>query len=370
VAEPRPTTGVTAVQGLRLEPLRHYLAEHLDVFDPDATVDATLLAGGRSNLSYRLTQRDRSWVLRRPPLGHVMPTAHDMAREHRVLSGLSSVGFAVPRPLSLCTDTEVIGAPFMLMEFVPGTVVATAVDAAALSAEQASRICATMVETLGSLHAVDAAAADLQELGRPEGYLSRQVARWLQQWERTKTRELSGVSALGSWLEDKVAALPRDMPWSIVHGDYRLDNLILALDHDVEHAEIRAVLDWEMSTLGDPVADLAVSLVYWSRPGEPLRHRLPVATGVTDGPGFWDRERLVSEYAISTGRDLGHLDVCLALACLKLAVIMESIHYRSLQGQQLGAATETGIDMGAATEALVDLGLAVRAGAGVDALAR
>lgn len=362
-----PDTGPTpaAAPGLRLERLHVYLATRVPALRADEPLDAVLLAGGRSNVSYRLSQGFRSWVLRRPPLGHVMPTAHDMAREHRVLAGLSRVGFPVPTPVLLCEDDSVIGVPFLVMDFVPGRVIASARDASSVPAGAADSISSAFVETLVELHSVDATAARLEGLGRPEGYLSRQVRRWLGQWERTKTREHGGVGRLGSWLEEGVAVLPTAMPWSVVHGDYRLDNLIL----DANGTGVGAVLDWEMSTLGDPVADLAVALVYWSRPGETLRHRIPVATGVTDGPGFWDREDLVSAYATASGRDLAHLDLCLALACLKLAVIMESIHYRTLRGQQLGAAAGDGVDMAAATDALLDLGLAVRSG-GVHALAQ
>lgn len=356
----------TSIPGLHLRGLLRYLPAVVPDVDADRPVDVQLLAGGRSNLSYLLSQGGLRLVLRRPPLGHVMPTAHDMAREYRVLSGLSRVGFPVPKPLAICEDAGVIGAPFMLMEYVPGRVLATATDGADLAPADAERICASFVAQLAGLHAVDPEAAGLADLGRPQGYVARQVRRWRDQWERTKTRDLPELDRLASWLERQVTALPPDLPWSVVHGDYRLDNVIL----DAQTCQVTAVLDWEMSTLGDPVADLAVSLVYWSRPGEPLRQRLPVAVGVTERPGFWERGQLVSAYLDATSRDLAHLDICLALACLKLAVIMESIHYRTLRGQQLGAASDDGVDMGAATEALATLGLAVAAGGGVAALSQ
>jgi len=346
-------------------PLRAYLAAALPDAEVDLPLSARLLAGGRSNVSYVLTQGDRSWVLRRPPLGHVMATAHDMRREHKVLSGLARVGFAAPTPLALCHDEKVIGAPFMVMEFVSGRVIATADDAASLTAVDASTLCGEMVDKLAELHEVNVAAAGLGQLGRPEGYLTRQVRRWGRQWEVTKTRELAGVGKLSAWIERRVDVLPASMPFSVVHGDYRLDNLIIS----PATVGISAVLDWEMSTLGDPVADLAVALVYWSRPGEQLRHRVPVANGVTDGPGFWDRSALVSSYAQQSGRDLSHLDICLALACFKLAVIMESIHYRSVHGHQLGAAALDIGGMADAADALVELGHAVTTG-GLDALSR
>ena len=206
----------------------------------------------------------------------------------------------------------------------------------------------------------------LGDLGKPEGFLERQVERWVKQWDLSKTRELPSLDSLVGWLRERVASLPRDLPWSVVHGDYRLDNCIL----DADEPRIRAVLDWEMSTLGDPLMDLATLLVYWSRPGEELRHRIAFASFVTDQPGFWDRSALVERYAQVSGRDVSHLDVCVGLSAFKLAVIMESIRKRTLAGQQLGSDASLADLMGTATDALIDLGLAVADGGGVDALAR
>lgn len=364
-----PDAGAIKAQdppGLRLAELRAWLAKRLPDVDESAPIEARLMPAGRSNVTYLLRQQEQRWVLRRPPLGHVMRSAHDMDREFRVLSGLSRVEFPVPRPHVLCQDPDIIGAPFVLMEFVEGRVISDAADARQLDEAEASQVCAAMVARLAQLHDIDVDAAGLAGLGRPHGYLARQVRRWSQQWETTRTRQLPEIVELIGWLTEQVIRVPEDLPWSLVHGDYRIDNLILA----PSEAEVRAVLDWEMSTLGDPVADLAVTLVYWSRPGDTARHRVPVADGVTDGPGFWDRDRLVSTYADSTGRDLAHLDVCLALACLKLAVIMESIRFRDLAGQQLGTAASHGTTMGRAVEALVTLGLEVAHGGGLDALGR
>jgi aminoglycoside phosphotransferase (APT) family kinase protein len=346
----------------RLDP---WLAAHVSNWTAGQPVQWRLLTGGRSNVSYFVTQGERSWVLRRPPLGHVMESAHDMGREHRVLSGLARAGFPAPHPVALCDDVAVIGAPFMLMEYVDARVVADAQDAATLTPAQADLVCANLFETLSRLHQVDAVAAGLGELGRPEGYLERQVRRWTAQWATSRTAPVPAVDALVGWLADRVGAVPSGLPWSIVHGDYRLDNVML----DRDSLGIRAVLDWEMATLGDPVSDLAITLVYWSRPGEELRHRVPVATGVTDGAGFWDRSRIVEAYAAGTGFDLAHLDFCLVLACFKLAVIMESIHARTLLGQQVGAAAD-GVDMHAACIALAALGREVASGGGVAALSR
>lgn len=368
-----PAGGTTASReaasepnGLRLEPLRRWLAENVTGARRDLELHATMLTGGLSNVTYLLQQGEASWVLRRPPLGHVMTSAHDMGREHRVLSGLARVDFPAPRPRGLCKDADVIGAPFMLMDFVDGRIVGDQAAAATLTQRDGDEISAALVSTLSRLHDVDVVAAGLERLGRPEGYLARQVRRWSSQWEVTQTRPVPEVDELLGWLEARVSFLPHTAPWSLVHGDYRLDNLILGRTT----CDVRAVLDWEMSTLGDPVADLAVTLVYWSRPQDVLRHRVQGAPIVTDGPGFWERDRVVERYAAESGRDLGYLDVCIALACLKLAVIVESIRMRSLQGKQIGTDRSgmESLDTGAATFAT--LGLEVAHGGGVAALSR
>lgn len=344
----------TDLPGLRLTEVVGWLAAAgLPLTEP---VTATLFPGGRSNVTYRLTDAEGTdLVLRRPPLGNVLPSAHDMAREHRVLTGLDGVGFPVPKPLALCTDESVTGATFLVMDHVPGRIVATAHEAAALAPDERATASATLVSTLAMLHGIDVHEAGLGDLGRPAGYLPRQLSRWASQWELTKTRDLPAMDDLRARIEQDLARAPVDPPWSLVHGDYRLDNVIL----DPADWRVRAVLDWEMSTLGDPLADLALVLVYWSEAGDGLRHRVPVAEQLTDGAGFWGRARIVEEYARGTGSSLDHLDVCTALACFKLAVITESIHARTLSGKQLGTAAADTHAMGAATEALAELGLAV-----------
>ncbi|MET4638115.1 phosphotransferase family protein [Mycetocola sp. 2940] len=355
----------TALPGLDPHNLREYLRDSIPGAG-DEPLSAVLLAGGRSNVSYLIEQGSRRLVLRRPPLGNILPSAHDMGREFRLLSGMGRVQFPAPAAVALCEDTAVIGAPFMLMEFVEGEVIATAEEAALLTPAQADAVSSSLVTTLARLHGVDVQAAGLENLGRPEGYLVRQVVRWSDQWQRTKTRELDDMDALSAWLGERVGQVRPDAPWSIVHGDYRIDNVILdPTDHSV-----RAVLDWEMSTLGDPVSDLAISLVYWSEAADVLRQDIPVSTGVTAGAGFWTRERIVEEYADQTGFDLGHLDTCVALACFKLAVIMESIHKRTRDGQQLGTASTDDGAMGVAATALARLGRSVTDGGEVAALGR
>lgn len=351
--------------GLKLDPLLRWMSSNFSGVDASAGLQTTLLAGGRSNISYKLTDASgSSWVLRRPPLGHIMPSAHDMGREFRVLSGLNSVSFPTPMAQGFCDDETIIGSKFMLMDFVDGRVIESAETAMKLSDVQANEISQNLVDTLANLHCVDPVVAGLDQLGRPEGYLQRQVKRWGEQWQLTKTRELVEIEELHTWLEGAISKLPTNLPSSIVHGDYRIDNVILA----PKTSEIIAVLDWEMSTLGDPISDLAISLVYWSQAGDTLRNQIPVAQEVTSGPGFWTRDQVVQHYVSKTGFDISHLDECVALACFKLAVIMESIHHRNLSGQQLGAAAGAQSTMGQATVALTKLGLAVISMGAIEAL--
>ena len=341
-------------QGLSLTPLTAWLRATVPAFDASRECTAALLAGGRSNLTYVVIDASgRRWAIRRPPLGHLLPSAHDLGRESKVLDALYQTGFPVPRPWVLCEDPSIIGARFLVMDFIDGVVIADHGDAARLTTSQRGFASRLLVEGLAQLHGLDAHAIGLGDFGRPEGYLARHVRRWGQQWQLTKTRELAGIDMMAAWLADRVTSLPDDLPRSLVHGDYRMDNVII----DPSFESLRAVLDWEMSTLGDPVADLAVALVYWSQADDRLRRQVPVAQDVTSGPGFWRRDTIVEQYAHLTGLDLGHLGFCLVLACYKLAVIMESLNFRGLSGQQLGAAKERGEDMDGAVLALAGLGM-------------
>ena len=350
--------------GLRMDSLLAWLTDQ--GLAPQGSLTATLLEGGRSNLTYLVHDgAGASWVVRRPPLGHVMPSAHDMGREFRVIAGLNSVDFPTPRALALCTDEGIIGAPFLVMDYVPGLVIDSTATADAMTEAERSQASEALIDTLAALHQVDAEAAGLQTLGRPEGYLTRQVGRWGQQWELSKTRELSVVDDLGHHLQHRVAdAEAAAGVHSIVHGDYRIDNAILSPDD----SSVRAVLDWEMATLGDPIADLAVSLVYWTDPTDGRRAAVPVSEHITDRLGFWTREQLLDRYSQQTGFGLDHLDFCTALACYKLAIIMESIRCRALAGQQLGTAAEDIDAMGVATEMLTELGMEVLARGTIDGL--
>ena len=342
--------------GLRMTSLATWLGQRDLPIDADGPLSAHLFPGGRSNVTYRLTDRHgNSIVLRRPPLGHVLPSAHDMSREYRVLSGLGRAGFPAPIAYALCEDDDIIGSSFVVMSFVEGRVISDAQGAAALSEHEAGEISESLISTLVRLHHVDTSQAELTDLGKPEGYLVRQLTRWSRQWELTKTRDLPIIDELRDRLGALLPQLPDAVPATLVHGDFRLDNSILAADGP----NILAVLDWEMSTLGDPLSDLALTLLYWTRPNDNLRRLVPIAPGVTERNGFWDRSRVIEEYGNLSGLNLDYLDARTALACFKLAVITESIHARTLGGQQLGTATMNDENMGKSTEYLAELGLNV-----------
>lgn len=294
-----------------------------------------LIAGGRSNLTYRLDLDGGKIVLRRPPLGHVLPTAHDMNREYRVLSSLSGTAVPVPATLAICSDPDIIGAPFYLMRFVEGVVLRTAEDGAALSPERAGELSNLMAETLASIHGVDLEATGLADFGRPAGYLSRQLARWQRQRELSNTRELPGYEAL---VQRLAAGLPESSSGdgTLVHGDFRLDNCLISLTTPPRAA---AVVDWEMSTLGDPLADLGLTLMYWR--DAPLgAPEVSVGATVTGLPGFWNREQFAARYADLTGRDVSGIGYYIAFGYFKLAIVLEGIHARFLQHQTVGEGFE------------------------------
>jgi aminoglycoside phosphotransferase (APT) family kinase protein len=292
----------------------------------------TLIGAGRSNLTYRVEAAGGTWVLRRPPLGHVLPTAHDMAREFRVLSALADSDVPVPRPLALCEDTDVNGAPFYVMEHRPGIVpVERLPEGYAETAEERRRMGMALVDVLVRLHAVDYHAVGLGDFGRPEGYLERQVRRWAQQWERSQTRPLPAIDELARWLS---ARIPESPSASIVHGDYRLGNM--AFD-PADPGRVVAVYDWEMATLGDPLADLGYTLIYWAESGDPPEDR---SEALTAAPGFPTRDELCGAYAAATGRDLGNVGFYQVLALYKLAVISEGILARFRMGKTVGEGFE------------------------------
>ena len=338
---------MSGLPGLDLDALRAYLAAQGVGFA--GPLQAELIAGGRSNLTYAVTDGASRWVVRRPPLAGLTASAHDMVREWRVTSALQGTPVPVARPVALCEDDSVLGAPFTVVEWVDGIVVRDQEDLAALSDEQVQRTTGGLVEVLVALHAVDITAVGLTGFGRPEGFLTRQVMLWRRQWEQVRTRDFPDLERLQARLADTV---PASSAAAVVHGDYRIDNAILDRS---DPAKVRAVVDWELSTLGDPLTDVALMCVY--------RHpALDVILGI---PAAWTSPRMPSpddlaeNYARVSGRDLGDWPFYLGLAHLKLAVIAEGIAHRARAG------ADAGRDAARAAEAVPEL-----VAAGLDALGR
>ena len=282
-----------------------------------------LIAGGHSNLTFAVTGSDGSrFVLRRPPLGHVLASAHDMGREHRILAGVQDTDVPVPPVEGFCSDPAVIGAPFYVMGYVVGHVVRDAETArATLSLEARANASRSLVDTMAKIHAVDLDAAGLSDLGRHEGYIARQLRRWYGQVSQQRTRDLPAIDRIHDALE---ARIPDQDSATLVHGDYRLDNCMV--DDD---GELVAVLDWEICTLGDPLADVGLLLVYHTGPDdEPSAWTSPATTA----SGFPNRAELVERYAAVSGRDVSNIDVYVAFAFWKLACILEGVYARYLGG--------------------------------------
>jgi len=308
-------------------------------------LSAELMQGGRSNLTYRLTDGRSTWVLRRPPLGGLTPSAHDMAREYRVVAALSGTPIPVARAVALCEDTSVLGVPFAVVDYVAGRVIRARDELHALPEEEITRCGHGLIDVLAALHAVDPEAVGLGGFGRPQGYLGRQVRRWYDQWTRVATRELADLEQLHALLTD---ACPAEAGASIVHGDFRIDNAILDPD---DAGTVRAIVDWEMSTLGDPLADLGLHLAYSDAAFDPILGGFAAATS----PLLPDRDDVLQRYATASGRDLPNIAFYIALGYFKVAVIAEGIHARYAQGMTRG----TGFDnIGAAVPPLAAAGLA------------
>jgi aminoglycoside phosphotransferase (APT) family kinase protein len=281
-----------------------------------------LISGGRSNITFRVVDANgMQMVLRRPPMGHVLATAHDMAREHRLISAVGASNVPVPRTLGLCTDVEVNGAPFYVMAFVPGVVLDSPEKGELLSLPLRKQASEDLIDVLADLHAVDVDAVGLGDLAKRDGYVERQVKRWSTQWQNSKTRELPAVDEVATLLGNNI---PLQQGVSIAHGDYRFGNCLT----DVENGRIAAVLDWELCTLGDPLADLGYVGIYWTDPGMPnMRGTDP--SGIEGFPTF---DHLVERYAKRTGRDCSNIGYYKAFASFRLAVICEGVYARYLHG--------------------------------------
>jgi aminoglycoside phosphotransferase (APT) family kinase protein len=342
-------------KGIDLGRLTPWFREHVGPVD---VLRAEVIGHGRSNITYRLSSGGESWVLRRPPLSHVMPTAHDMKREFRVISALEPTDVPVPHAIALCEDVSVNDAPYYIMSFVEGFVSNDPAKVSARFSEQQLRsLSEELVDTLVLLHATDPASVGLEDFGRPQGFIERQVRRFSGQIEQHKTRDLPELEELARRL---ARWTPPESDATIIHGDYRLDNCVVGAD-----GHIAAVLDWEMATLGDPLADVGMQVMYWSgsRAGD-----LPAQGGsgaVTALPGFLRREEGIKRYAEKSGRNLENLDFYVVLAYFKLAVIVEGIYARFLEGGTVGAGFES---TGGQATNLARIGLAVADASSVPSL--
>jgi aminoglycoside phosphotransferase (APT) family kinase protein len=315
---------MTELPGVDLAALTRWLdAERPGLRQGD--LDGEVIAGGKSNLTYRISDGVSTWALRRPPLAHVLPTAHDMVREYRVISALAGTDVPVAPAVALCEDKTVLGAPFYLMGFVDGVVLDKPALLRELDPADATRSCELLMDTLVGLHEVDPAMVGLADFGRPEGFLARQVKRWHQQWQASETRPLE---ELARTVERLTTTLPEQSAPAVVHGDYRLTNVMFTPSID----RIAAVVDWEMATLGDPLTDVGLLVVYQdlAQHGDTIMPRMPSERG------FLTAEQMVAQYDRKSPRDLTHLNWYIGFGYFKLAVVAEGIHYRYTAGKTVG----------------------------------
>ncbi len=313
---------VRAGEELPLAALDAWLAQALPQLHGPLSVEQ--FPSGYSNLTYLLRKGEHELVLRRPPFGAQVKSGHDMAREYKVLLGLAPVYPPAPRPLGQCADASVIGAPFYVMERRRGLVLRRTLPAS-ISPERFGAMCQALVDQLAALHAVDLDAAGLRDLGKPEGYVARQVAGWIDRWQRARTDDVPEIEALATWLREHQ---PPESGASLVHNDYKFDNVVLDPD---DPTRVVAVLDWEMCTLGDPLLDLGTSLGYWVQPDDPPE-LLAVSFGPTAAPGGWGRRRVVERYAERSGRAVDGMLFYYAMGLLKIAVIVQQIYFRWRHG--------------------------------------
>ena len=319
---------MSALPGVDADAVSKFFAEYVE--GGDVPLQFSFLSGGRSNLTYRVEGGRRTWVLRRPPLGFVLPTAHDMAREHRVLTALHGTGVPVPRTRALCTDETVTGAPFYVMGFVDGVILRDAGIAEKVYDEATRRRAGEqLIDVLADLHAVDVDAVGLGDLARKEGYIGRQLKRWYSQFQQSAAmggRTVPAIDEMHAFLSERI---PEQGAATVVHGDYRLDNTVFD-----DAGTVLAVLDWEICTLGDPMADLGLLMVYWAEPGEDP----PLGVAPTAVAGFPKRDELRDRYAARSGRDVSQLDFYVSFGYWKLACILEGVYARYAGGASGGDA--------------------------------
>lgn len=323
--EQRDTAPVRPGEEIDAAALAKYLRGKLEGVEQGLTIEQ--FPGGHSNLTYLLLAGRCEYVLRRPPLGPVAPKAHDMAREYAILRAVHPVFPAAPRPLLVCEDPAIIGAVFFIMERRRGMVLRRELPPAFENDPCfPARVSEAFVDCLVQLHAVDVSANGLESLGRPAGFLDRQVRGWAERWERSRTEPLPEMEALIRWLVER---LPLSGTPSLVHNDFKLDNLML---NSNDPGRVEAVLDWEMATVGDPLVDLGLALCYWSEAGDPEWRREAISA-ITTRPGWFTRAQLVERYAARTGRDVSRAGYYEVFGLFKLAVVLQQIYFRYHRGQ-------------------------------------
>ncbi len=314
---------VRAGEELDLERLEPFLRSHFP--DLSGPLAVKQFPSGHSNLTYSITFGEKEMVLRRPPFGSKVKSAHDMGREYHVLSKLHTA-YPTPKPLLHCTDESVLSAPFYVMERVRGIILRRDIPVGLeLSPETARRLSESFIDNLAALHGLDYTALGLGDLGKPQGYLERQVRGWIERYHGSKTHDLPEVALLSAWLTER---MPAQSGATLVHNDYKYDNMVLDA---TDITRIKAVLDWEMCTLGDPRTDLGTALSYWIDPSDPPEMQM-VRWGPTNIPGSLARAQLAQRYAEKTGRDLSNIVFYYVFAIFKVAVIIQQIYYRYHQG--------------------------------------
>jgi aminoglycoside phosphotransferase (APT) family kinase protein len=319
------------VEGIDAARVTEWFAANIDSVQPP--LDFSLIAGGRSNLTFRVDDSaGREFVLRRPPTSHVLPTAHDMGREYRIIRSLGPTNVPVPRTFGYCGDDAVNGAPFYVMSYVAGHVLRDASTVEAVFTPDQRRTAGEhLVDVLADLHAVDVDGVGLGDLARRESYIERQLKRWYGQYRQSATAQGRVVAPVEEMHDFLAARIPPQEAACIVHGDYRLDNTMFGDD-----ARVAAVLDWEICTLGDPMADLGLLMVYWIEASDPIS---PLGFTPTACPGFPSRAEMVARYAARSGRDVGALDYFVSFGYWKLACILEGVYARYVGGAMGGDRT-------------------------------
>ena len=323
-------SSIRAGEELDLVRLDRYLRAHLEL-EPTAAIEVNQVPGGHSNLTYSVRYGNREFVLRRPPMGPVAPTAHDMPREYKLLSVINPHYPLAPRPVILCADISIIGVPFYLMERRRGLIVRFKVPKEIgenLALRQ--RLSENVVDTLVMLHAVDIQSSGIIQIGKPAGFVTRQVRGWADRWQRSKTGELPEMDRVIDWLMDRVPA-ENNVDATIVHNDFKLDNIMLDAG---DLTRVVAVLDWEMCTVGDPLVDVGLFLSYWTMKGtEGEADMNSSLRAVTNGPGWMTREQIIERYEAGTGRDLSRIVFYETFARFKVAVVIQQIYFRYRRGQ-------------------------------------